>query len=609
MSSDAVKILKTNSDVDFNMGSKTLIRIASNILKSPTEVKFRSIRIDSKAFTEKILPFDGAVQCLMEMGFQEDNDRFTLAMTNNLADLREILRQLQEAFETQNKKVSPEVMISQKNIYQRIVSHFQHSFIYENKSLQRKEKALVPFDKLTARAHTKMTHKQKPDTANFQHFLLLEVLSWFKRDFFKWMDKPICPNCNNDSNVENTGMASPSDEDMIWQASRVEAYVCRKCGKSLRFPRYNHPEKLLETRKGRCGEWANCFTLICRSLDFEARHVMDWTDHVWTEVFINKWDRWVHCDPCENACDTPLVYEKGWKKKLSLVVAANANQVIDVTMRYTVDPKSVTQRQMTMFDRKWLDEQIDLLNASAVSSMPPQRLKELRRRLEVEKQELSSEKRVSGEYGGRTSGSIAWRLARGETSKDGAGPSSAPVLKSSAIEPTEAELTKGIVKLRYFSHTNEYTRSSNNDETIYDWQSLVFISQGIQLKEELDWKMSYLCRTGDSDRSVVMWRVQLPLGVHFTEGRVKVESTTFESGKVAWLASSDKKTQVVEPGKAENVTSVCCGSRVFSITASLSGGEGDCAWQKSQLFRENTETPLTRPSFVLDLRFAKKSYF
>ena len=91
---------------------------------------------------------------------------------------------------------------------------------------------------------------------------------------------------------------------------------CATCLSEFRFPRFNAPSKLLETRTGRCGEAANLFSCLCRALAFPTRYIYDTTDHVWTEVYSESEQRWLHCDACENLCDSPLVYEKGWKKEV-----------------------------------------------------------------------------------------------------------------------------------------------------------------------------------------------------------------------------------------------------------------------------------------------------
>ncbi len=51
------------------------------------------------------------------------------------------------------------------------------------------------------------------------------------------------------------------------------------------------------------------------SVGFETRYVQDYTDHVWCEIWLKGLGGWTHVDPCENAVNSPLVYETGWGKK------------------------------------------------------------------------------------------------------------------------------------------------------------------------------------------------------------------------------------------------------------------------------------------------------
>ena len=43
------------------------------------------------------------------------------------------------------------------------------------------------------------------------------------------------------------GAGNATAEEQRWGAHRVELYQCPKCKKIMRFPRYNHPQKLLGT--------------------------------------------------------------------------------------------------------------------------------------------------------------------------------------------------------------------------------------------------------------------------------------------------------------------------------------------------------------------------
>jgi peptide-N4-(N-acetyl-beta-glucosaminyl)asparagine amidase len=250
--------------------------------------------------------------------------------------------------------------------------------------------------------------------------LALELLSWFKLDFFSWVDKPCCMYCQNPA-TQAVQTAAPTAEETTHLASRTEVYYCSMCGTTTRFPRYNDPVKLLETRKGRCGEWANAFCLICRAAGLDSRLIIDFTDHIWVEYYSTAMRRWIHMDPCEAVADKPLLYEAGWGKELTYLIAVGRDGVLDVSRRYTRQyNKLLTTRRA--LDDVWISGYLQNIS----NQLRSQRGIDEKERIRLEERDHADvaemvaastvplSKEELGNLPGRQTGSAEWVNSRGE---------------------------------------------------------------------------------------------------------------------------------------------------------------------------------------------------
>ncbi|PAV79001.1 hypothetical protein WR25_10717, partial [Diploscapter pachys] len=438
--------------------------------------------------------------------------------------------------------------------------------------------SLVPEEELRTKATIKGT---------LNHFLLAKLLlKWFKESFFKWTDSPICEKCGTQTDKNGGLQGTPNHEELENGAGRVEIYQCKNCDCEVRFPRYNKPARLLETRNGRCGEFANCFTLIAAAMGFDVRYIYDVTDHVWVELFIPGADRWVHCDPCENVIDQPLLYEKGWGKNLSYVLAFGTNHVYDVTWRYSLDHKKTLKRR---------NRCREVVLARFIETPPC--CKTCASHIGLGDKASSEEwRRERGELGEQVGclTNCATTLLTLEQEAERA-MAEVKIEPKFVFTPTEEEIANGSFKIEYSVVKDEYKRGTDVKK---DFSSWVYEAKNMQRKVEADWKMAYLCRNEGTNDAEIMWSIDLSK-VKAKQVKISMKGCErFESGSVDAMVCSGDMCMIVRKGELifEDVPQA-----VVKITVNLSGGEGENAFQHAQLFRSKLDDQA--PQLVIEINF------
>lgn len=239
--------LKENSKKDIQNLCKILLQLLNNILKYPDESRYRKLLLDSELIADKLMPFSGGLEILFEIGFQEGEDNFFLPDNfdkNMVLETYNSLKKIED--ENFDKSCTPHsasicasTIVSEriefglnnfknKTFANRLNQSFNHVMIYEDPDLQKKCLQKIPVSRLKSSAKSKylsyMEDNQETQPYNESDFLILELLDWFKNEFFRWTNQPDCQSCNSNKNMVFLINDKPNFNEATWNAANVEVY-------------------------------------------------------------------------------------------------------------------------------------------------------------------------------------------------------------------------------------------------------------------------------------------------------------------------------------------------------------------------------------------------
>ena len=244
---------------------------------------------------------------------------------------------------------------------------------HQDESVMAQAMSVIPFDRIDGASED----------------AVVEILAkWFKEEFFTFVKEVPCRLCGTITKAIGPGPATLTEHKSM--ARNVEVYKCEACGAMTRWPRYNWVPTLLETRKGRCGEFALTFTVMLQSLGYDARLVMDFADHIWCEFWSDEKDRYVHVDPCEGIVDKPLVYEEGWGKHYLWVIALGMDQCQLVTQKYSRKAAEHARERNGIMSDNILDKLISFEDSVFKATLSDDEKSEVLRRQEADKVAMES---------------------------------------------------------------------------------------------------------------------------------------------------------------------------------------------------------------------------